>query len=146
MYFRHATIGDIERVTELAHLLWSDTPYEELRDEVIETVQRNTEVIIIALTGEYCIGFAHCALRYDYVEGTSGLGNVGYLEGIYVREKYRDRGIARMLCETCGDWAKQNGCTEFASDCEIDNIDSYRFHLSIGFTEVNRIICFVKNL
>jgi aminoglycoside 6'-N-acetyltransferase I len=146
MYFRQANTDDIEKVTELAHLLWGDVPYEELREDIERVIQRNTEVIIMALEGEYCIGFAHCALRYDYVEGTSGLGNVGYLEGIYVRENYRKKGIARILCEICGDWARQNGCTEFGSDCEIDNIASYNFHTSIGFTEVNRIVCFVKKL
>ncbi len=38
------------------------------------------------------------------------------------------------------------GATEFASECEITNLDSLRFHLNIGFKEANRIICFVKNI
>lgn len=44
-------------------------------------------------------------------------------------------------CET---WAKDNGCVEFGSDCELDNIESFNFHLKVGFTEVNRVICFNK--
>ena len=38
------------------------------------------------------------------------------------------------------------GAEEFASDCELKNTDSLKFHLNIGFKEANRIICFVKNL
>ena len=38
------------------------------------------------------------------------------------------------------------GCREFASDCELTNKASLAFHLSLGFTEENRIICFKKNL
>jgi aminoglycoside 6'-N-acetyltransferase I len=41
---------------------------------------------------------------------------------------------------------KDKGCTEFASDCELDNKESLEFHKAIGFEEVNRIICFRKNL
>ena len=42
--------------------------------------------------------------------------------------------------------AGEMGCTEFASDCELDNTDSLRFHLHTGFEEANRIICFRKTL
>ena len=37
-------------------------------------------------------------------------------------------------------------CTEFASDCEINNEISLQFHLSMGFEEANRIICFRKDI
>ena len=146
MYIRQADIRDLGIVTQLAHLLWNETPYVNLMEEMERLLRGQTEVVFLAFIGEYPIGFAQCALRYDYVEGTSGLGNVGYLEGIYVRENYRNRGVARALVEYCEDWARSNGCTEFASDCEITNIDSYNFHLNLGFQEANRIICFVKKL
>lgn len=35
---------------------------------------------------------------------------------------------------------------EFASNCELDNHNSYEFHMATGFTETNRIICFKKEL
>ena len=54
--------------------------------------------------------------------------------------------IAAQLLSECEKWAKEKGCTEFASDCELDNADSYRFHMSLGFEEANRIICFRKDL
>ncbi len=38
------------------------------------------------------------------------------------------------------------GCREFAGDCELGNTDSLGFHLSMGFAEANRIICFTKKL
>ena len=47
---------------------------------------------------------------------------------------------------TCEMWAKNMGCTEFASDCELDNTNSLKFHMAMGFGEANRIICFKKNL
>ena len=41
---------------------------------------------------------------------------------------------------------KEKDCTEFASDCELTNTESLRFHLKVGFLEANRIICFTKKI
>ena len=71
---------------------------------------------------------------------------MGYLEGIYVREAARRQGIARRLLSACESWAKAKGCAEFASDCELDNTDSQRFHQAVGFDEANRIVAYVKKL
>ena len=86
-----------------------------------------------------------CQLRRDYVQG-AGSSPVGYLEGIFVREEYRRRGHARELLAACQAWAAEQGCREFASDCELDNQASYRFHRAAGFAEAGRIICFIKKL
>ena len=91
------------------------------------------------------VAFAHCSLRFDYVEGTSS-SPVGYLEGIYVEPDFRKQDIAKQLVNTCENWAKEKGCMEFASDCDLPNEDSYKFHLKIGFKEANRNIHFTKEL
>ena len=71
---------------------------------------------------------------------------VGYLEGIYVEDCYRNNNFARDLVEACEVWVKSKGIKEFASDCELTNLDSLAFHLAIGFSEANRIICFKKDI
>lgn len=71
---------------------------------------------------------------------------VGYLEGIFIKEEYRNQGYAKELLGECEVWAKENGCQEFSSDCEIDNVSSLQFHKAMNFTEANRIICFTKIL
>ena len=61
-------------------------------------------------------------------------------------EGHRRRGYAKELLNACESWAKEKGCTEFASDCELENADSFRFHMAMDFAEANRIICFTKRL
>lgn len=51
-----------------------------------------------------------------------------------------------MIKDECEKWARDKGCKEFASDCEIDNDISLQFHKAMNFTEANRIICFTKKL
>lgn len=99
--------------------------------------------MLLALEGERPVGFAQCALRRDYVEGSS-TSPVGYLEGIFVLPEHRRRGIAHRLVDACQSWAQLQGYKEFASDCELDNLESQRFHQACGFAEVNRIVCFLK--
>lgn len=110
-----------------------------------EILAQEDAVFFLAFDGENAIGFAQCQLRHDYVEGTES-SPVGYLEGIYVADGYRKQGIARELLSACEDWAKEKGCKEFASDCELDNTQNLQFHLNVGFEEANRIICFTKKL
>ena len=140
-----AEIKDLPVVAELACQLWPDHTVEEMQIEFAEIIAKPDAAFFLAYIDETAIGFAQCQLRYDYVEGTDS-SPVGYLEGIYVAHGYRNQGIAKDLLTACESWAKGKGCTEFASDCELDNVQSLQFHLNVGFEEVNRIICFTKKL
>ena len=108
-------------------------------------IQSDKAVCFIKYVDNIAVGFAQCQIRTDYVEGTQ-TSPVGYLEGIFVVETYRHYGYAKELLKECEKWAKEKSCTEFASDYELDNVDSLRFHMAMGFEEANRIICFKKNI
>ena len=142
---KRAIEGDAEELACLAVLLWDNHGVEELRDEFADMLKSDEAACFIAYESDVSVGFAQCQLRHDYVEGTDSFP-VGYLEGIYVTESYRHHGIAKRLLHACEVWAKEQGCTEFASDCELDNMQSLQFHLNVGFEEANRIICFTKKL
>ena len=142
---RKATKNDIEMIASLAVLMWDDSSVDELADEFSEILLKDDAQIFLKCEDDIPVGFAQCQLRYDYVEGTETTP-VGYLEGIFIMENYRNRGYAKELLNECEMWANDKGCKEFASDCEIDNDISLEFHLSMGFEEVNRIICFRKDI
>ena len=137
-----AHLGDL---TFLASLLWSHHEPQELEKEFSALLSDKNAQFFLLWEGNTAVGFAQCQLRCDYVEGTS-TSPVGYLEGIFVKEDCRGKGGAGKLLAACEKWASQCGCREFASDCELDNTDSFRFHLASGFREANRIICFTKQL
>lgn len=143
--YKRVTTNNLKRGNELAVLIDDCKPYEDIYNENEELLKKAGESMWLCYDGDKTVAFAHVSLRHDYVEGTDG-GTVGYLEGIYVMPEYRMNGVARELVAVCENWAREKGCTEFASDCEIDNTDSYKFHLKAGFSEANRIICFKKKL
>ena len=144
MEIKKATKSEIEQVAKLAVKMWNLSIVEELKTD-FEDYINNGGAVFLAYRDNKAIAFAQCGLRRDYVEGTES-SPVGYLEGIFVVEEERMKGVAKRLLSACQDYAKEQGCMEFASDCELDNEVSLRFHLKMGFAEANRIICFTKKL
>ncbi len=142
---KKAEKSDLESAVNLALALWESSSVNELTDEFIDTFADNESEIFLKTENGTPIGFAQCSLRHDYVEGTES-SPVGYLEGIYIKDKFRNKGYAKELLNACEEWAKNKGCSEFASDCELDNENSLLFHKTMNFTETNRIICFSKKL
>ena len=142
---RKATLEDIPQLVSLAIQMWKSHTVEDLTKNFCEHIRKGKNIIFLAISEKNIVGFAQCGLRFDYVEGTNS-SPVGYLEGIFVLEEYKKRGYAKELLGACQNWTKDQGCFEFASDCELDNEDSLKFHLKMGFAEANRIICFTKRL
>lgn len=145
MEIRAVEKENLAELTALGVLLWPQHDAWELEGEFGAVLAGGDARFFLAWEGVRAVGFAQCQLRRDYVEGTAS-SPVGYLEGIFVREEFRHQGVAAQLLNACEGWAVERGCQEFASDCELDNLDSLRFHLAMGFWEANRIICFTKQI
>ena len=132
----------------LAHLLWPESDYEELVEEFRKMISSIICICFLYFEGtepqEY-LGFVQVSLRNDYVEGCS-TSPVAYIEGIYIADGHRRKGIAKRLIETAESWGKEKGCIEIASDCELENKLSIDFHSGIGFEEANRVVCFFKKI
>ena len=140
-----ARIEDAQILADLAIQMWADHDLDDLTEEFRQLVMGDDAACFIKYVDGKPIAFAQCQLRHDYVEGTES-SPVGYLEGIFVSEEYRKKGYAAELLSECEKWVREESCTEFASDCELGNADSVKFHMSLGFEEANRIICFRKDL
>ena len=139
------TEKDAEALAGLVKIIWPEHTEEALSRIILEYMNSDESAVFAEKRDGSFIGVALCCLRHDYVEGCE-TSPVGYLEGVSVKETYRNQGVARRLVEECEQWAGEKGCSEFASDCELSNTVSLNFHLQIGFQEQNRIICFKKFL
>ena len=136
---------NIEHCAELASQLWRHEDKNELLLYYKKMLTDNDATCFLYKDDDNYVGLIDLSLRKDYVEGTN-TSPVAYIEGIYVSENYRRKKIAEQLTNAGEQWGKQNGCTEMASDCALDNTLSFNFHTGVGFKEAQRIICFVKNL
>lgn len=145
MIIEKANQTNLDEVCNFAMKLWPDNNWSELRSEFEELLNSNKDIVYVAVVQGDNVGFIHMSLRADYVEGSRS-SPVGYIEGIYVDENYRNKGISRKLVEAGERWAKSLGCSEMASDAELSNVASQQFHKKIGFKEAGRIVAFIKDI
>ncbi|WP_440978629.1 aminoglycoside 6'-N-acetyltransferase [Sphingomonas pseudosanguinis] len=99
----------------------------------------------VALADDRVIGFAEAAVRRDYVNGCDG-SPVLFLEGVFVDPGHRRQGVAGALVAAVANWGRAQGCSEFASDAELDNTDSHAMHRALGFEETERVVYFRREL
>lgn len=148
MPIRIATTSDLEAWAELRARLWPDMTYDQHLNEAAAMLARPPGEFVAFLDtadGAGMRAFAEAALRHDYVNGCE-TSPVAYLEGIFVRPENRGTGIGGGLLTSVQSWARQQGCTELASDADLDNLTSQAFHKALGFAETERVVYFRKLL
>ena len=126
--------------------LWPEiTTADEAKDAAEWLARRDTVVIVATRPNDTRLaGFAELGER-QYAEGCD-TSPVAYLEGWYVDEDLRRRGVGAALVRAGEAWARQAGYRELASDALLDNSTSHRAHLALGFAEVERAVRYCKAL
>ncbi|MGH9605500.1 MAG: GNAT family N-acetyltransferase [Terracidiphilus sp.] len=132
-------------------LLWPESSLEEQTQEldaVLATGMSGTlpGVILVAEDAEGALtGFLEVGLR-SHADGCDTKQPVGFVEGWFVQEKLRGRGIGGAFMRAAEEWSRARGCLELASDALIDNSGSQRAHQALGFEIVDRCVHFRKPL
>ena len=145
MFLRQVAVADRTEWLRMRMALWPDHTDEEHLAEMKQVTADEVMATFVADRGDGKLGgFLEVALR-KYADGCE-TSPVGYIEGWYVDEDLRQRGVGGLLVKAAEQWAIEHGCTEMASDCLIDNEVSYRAHLALGYAEVERLIHFQKGL
>jgi len=131
----------------MRHALWPDGSVEEHAKEIAAIVagERVGVYPYVILVAEGGVGFAEVTLR-SRADGCDPLQPVGYLEGWYVDEAHRRRGVGAALLRAAEEWARSQGCVEMASDTWLDNDVSQRAHEALGFELVDRVVNYKKRL
>lgn len=132
--------------------LWSDSDETGEAAEIRRFLANSPRIPFPALNAAFVqprpggglCGLVEVSIR-AYVDGCQ-THNVGYLEAWYVDPEYRSQGIGRMMVEAAEEWARQQGCSEMASDTDLENTNSQLAHQRLGFRETGRIVQFCKSL
>ena len=129
---------------QMRQKLWPEcTPERHALERLF--AERSGSAVFIARRDSEPLGFIELSTRHDHVNGSENYP-VPYVEGWFVEESARGRGIGQALMQQAEEWARQRGFTELASDEEIENQLSIRKHLALGFREVARDVSFIKKL
>ncbi len=145
---RAAAPADANAWLQMRRALWPedgpDTHADEIDRYFARALHMPLEVLIAFDERQRAVGFAELSIR-AYAEDCV-TDRVAYLEGWYVVPESRRQGVGRALVAAAEDWARAQGCSEFASDALLDNQTSADAHRALGFEETVQIRCFRKTL
>ena len=148
---RVARPADCELLARLRAALWPDSSAQEHAQELLSILDGKApgQLPLIELVAEdrsrELVGFAEVGLR-SHADGCDAAHAVGYLEGWYVIESHRKRGIGGQLLHAAEEWARKQGCVEMASDALLENELSQRVHEALGYQEVERCVRYRRTL
>lgn len=140
---RASKLTDRDELVRMRLCLWPDSDASEA-DSVLARLNSELAVLVAERSKGRLCGFAEIGSR-PFAEGCQS-SPVAYLEGIWVDRDARRCSVALSLVQQAQKWARAQGFTELASDCEIDNEASQAFHRAAGFAEVARSVCFRREL
>lgn len=148
---RPARLADRDKFVQMRMLLWPESSSEEQREELEAALGRGSSgtlpgVILVSQEDDGALtGFIEVGLR-SHADGCDPARPVGYVEGWFVLEGFRGRGIGAELMREAEDWARDQGCWEMASDALIENRASQDAHQALGFEVVDRCVHYRKAL
>jgi aminoglycoside 6'-N-acetyltransferase I len=148
---RLAQLPDGHQLARLRAALWPESSVEEHAQEVTAILAGtfSTTMPLVVFVSEanddVLTGFLEAGLR-SCADGCNRSRPVGYVEGWYVVRNCRRQGIGSALVRAAEDWARSMGCTEMASDTQIDNHLSQRAHEAVGFKTTERSVLYRKSL
>src|SRR4051794_20234738 len=125
--------------------LWDDCPDDQQVREMREILASDTEAVFFAeRPGGGLCGFVEAAIR-PWAIGCEARP-VGYVEGWYVDEDVRRRGVGRTLVVAAEEWARSKGCRQMTSDAELWTAVTPQPHGRLGYEETARLVLFKKAL
>jgi aminoglycoside 6'-N-acetyltransferase I len=142
---------DREQLLLMRMALWPDLSVDEDRQELDAALSGKPMgtmplTILVAEIGDGdLVGFLEVGLR-SHADGCDTSVPVGFVEGWFVSELHRRKGIGAILLAAAEDWARGHGCIEMASDTWLDNDKSQRAHEALGFEVVDRCVHYRKTL
>ncbi len=148
---RQAQTSDRDQLAAMRALLWPQSSIEEHGrelDSILTAARRGilpASILVSEDEDGALTGFLEVGLR-SHVDGCDAAQPVGYVEGWFVQEGFRYRGVGKALMRSAEEWARRQGCLEMGSDALIDNEGSQRAHAALGYEVVDRCVNFRKSL
>ncbi len=120
----YRTLDDIYRLQEMENIFESDIWYCRFIED------KNIQII----------GLVELSSR-NIVDGCLS-SPVAYLEGLYLKPEYREKGLGKEVIKIILNWCREEGFSELATDTELTNIKAQNFYKTIGFQETDRVVEF----
>ena len=114
--------------------------YEEIKSNLEEMIQDESNIILIAEDKQVAVGVIICKVRE--INNHTNLKNtkVLWINEICVKQEYRRNGIGRSLIEKAKEIAKANNCLRLELNCWELNEGAMKFYEKQGLTTQKRVM------
>ena len=114
--------------------------YEEIKSNLEEMIQDESNIILIAEDKQVAVGVIICKVRE--INNHTNLKNtkVLWINEICVKQEYRRNGIGRSLIEKAKEIAKANNCLRLELNCWELNGEAMKFYENQGLTTQRRVM------
>lgn len=147
---RSARAGDERALARLMLTLWPDEGRAAFAKKSVKALRLHVNggprgVLLAAVSDDGdVIGFVSAGVRKWSEAG--GPSPIPHVEGWFVDEAWRRRGVGRALLAAVETWAKAKGFTHVSSDTWAHNQLSVDAHERSGYRVTERIVYFLKKL
>ena len=147
MNIREAVKEDLQEWARMRTALWPDDMNVHIKELKAYFAGFSIDIVqafVLEADKGALVGFLELNIR-NFAEGSRS-ARLPYVEGWFVDKSHRGKGNGKMLMARAEKWAIDKGYAELASDTEITNETSITIHKTLGFKEVERIVCLLKRL
>ena len=142
MVIRAIVVGDAEAVAELVRQLGYERTPAQIVDWIAELAGREHEQqAFVACVGDEVVGWIEVAL-----ERRLQSERAAFIGGLVVKDGFRGHGVGKRLCEEVERWGRECGCRKIRLTSRSTRVDTHRFYLRDGYTQVKTSYVFEKEL
>lgn len=130
----------------LRQRLWPQSAASHLQQMAHAQSDPDSFGVYLAYSDEgEAVGFVEVGLRHEPIGGIDQLP-AGFIEGLFVRPKARQKGVARQLIAVAEEWAHSVGCRVLISDVWAGNKQGQKAHKALGFEPGETVIYYHKKI
>ena len=141
----------LDAILVLRRLLWPDCTEQEHQQEMGAMLVGNhpmvpdwPAVVMVSEADSQVIAYMEATLR-PFVDGCKE-GPVGFIEGWYIEDAYRESDAFQLLLNGITLWTKAQGGLEIMCDVPTDEVELLAQHEASGFEKVQRVVMVSKPL
>ncbi len=129
--YRNLKITDAEALANLSQQLGYPAVPDAAQRRIAAVLEHPDHCTFAAVIGEHLVGWIHGFYTVN-LESDPFVA----IAGLVVDEKYRRKGIGKVLIEQVIDWTVSKKCGRVRVRCNAVRKESHRFYEALGFSEV----------
>jgi GNAT superfamily N-acetyltransferase len=141
IFIRQIAPGDAAEVTALSHQLGYPLPVKQILQNINAILATSDHDVYVAMYDNRVIGWI--GVCHTIMLESQPCCEIN---GLVVNEKYRGKGVGKLLIEKAKQWGKERGNDKLKLRCNVVRTETHLFYQHLGFKEVKQQINFEINI